>query len=457
MAYATNTWGIGSKRDIDTSQTLLTNRVILFIILHIPLGLVLDIGPSILPTTYGLAVIGLGVFCAIAPTPPISVTCIAGYIVGAEVLWRMTDVSLFWEIGKYSIILILLLNILRNRQARFSILPTLYFLFLLPAIIPTMSQLGFLEARGQISFYLSGPLAITVCSWFFAQYQLSKKDFFYTGMSLTAPVVSMLAILAYDIISQPNIQFGLSANFLTSGGFGPNQVSTILGLVIVICFLLILVEQTKRNTIFQVMIILWCTFHGLLTFARAGMFVAAISIIILLIYAIVALPKNSSFFKIALFILGISVFTLTVISPFLDNFTGGAFNQRFTSLDTSGRDRLLQAELDLFWENPILGTGIGLASEYRQNSIGIDGRVGAHTEYSRALAEHGLLGFLAYLILGVSLINLWLRASRENRQIILVFALWGVMTLLHSSIRIVAAPFMISFCYGVLEIELDAI
>ena len=40
----------------------------------------------------------------------------SAYIVGLEVLLRMTDAKLFWEFGKYSVIFFILLGVVRQRQ-----------------------------------------------------------------------------------------------------------------------------------------------------------------------------------------------------------------------------------------------------------------------------------------------------------------------------------------------------
>ena len=135
----------------------------------------LFLGSSLFTTLHGLIVIALATFWSVTPRPVVHTAYLGVYIVGSEVLWRMNGSNLFWETGKYALILIFMLGILRDRHAKFGILPALYFLFLLPAVIPTISELGIAGARNQISSNLSGPLAITVAAWFFAQIKLSQK------------------------------------------------------------------------------------------------------------------------------------------------------------------------------------------------------------------------------------------------------------------------------------------
>jgi hypothetical protein len=44
------------------------------------------------------------------------------------------------------------------------------------------------------------------------------------------PAVSIAALALFGILTNPDITFNTESNFATSGGFGPNQVSSMLGL-----------------------------------------------------------------------------------------------------------------------------------------------------------------------------------------------------------------------------------
>src|SRR6185295_7296222 len=83
---------------------------------------------------------------------------ITAYLTGAEVLWRATNAQVFWEYGKYSTIVILLLATLKYKRGHsLDWKPILYFILLTPAmfLIPVFD-------RQVISFNLSGPLLLTV-------------------------------------------------------------------------------------------------------------------------------------------------------------------------------------------------------------------------------------------------------------------------------------------------------
>src|SRR4051794_20829390 len=55
----------------------------------------------------------------------------AAYVVGAEVLWRMCNAPIFYESGKYLVVLILVVSLLRmGRRGVWRLAPLMYFLVL---------------------------------------------------------------------------------------------------------------------------------------------------------------------------------------------------------------------------------------------------------------------------------------------------------------------------------------
>ena len=74
-----------------------------------------------------------------------------------------------------------------------------------------------------------------------------------------------------------------------------------------------------------------------------------------------------------------------------------SLTERFRDLDTTGRLGAATTDLQVFSENPILGVGVGRSIEFHDTIEGIS--LAAHTEYTRLLAEHGLFGLLAIIII----------------------------------------------------------
>jgi O-antigen ligase len=85
-----------------------------------------------------------------------------------------------------------------------------------------------------------------------------------------------------------------------------------------------------------------------------------------------------------------------VIYPRLDEFTGGALSARFENTRTTGRTEIMEADLKIMADHPVLGVGVGRGLEARKQYYR---GFAAHTEFTRLLAEHGSLGCVAILLL----------------------------------------------------------
>lgn len=129
--------------------------------------------------------------------------------------------------------------------------------------------------------------------------------------------------------------------------------------------------------------------------------------------------------------------------------TSGLIDKRYANEDAAGRvkkDRLggreaiINAELKLFFDNPITGVGAGLGKEHRKSMITED--AATHNEIARMLAEHGLFGILGLLIL---LITPWAlyNNNRQNFYFLSFYFFW-LLTINHAAMR-TAAP---AFIYG---------
>jgi len=129
--------------------------------------------------------------------------------------------------------------------------------------------------------------------------------------------------------------------------------------------------------------------------------------------------------------------------------SSGLIDKRYANQDALGREKssigtgrleLANLELDAFYQNPVIGIGVGQAKEYRADRTG---QIAAsHSEVTRMVAEHGSFGILGLLILLLTPFGLWLR----DRRNVFLFAFVGFwfLTINHSAMRI-AMP---AFIYG---------
>jgi len=409
-------------------------RAFLFILLHIPLVVLFRWNP-IFPTIHALATLGLGLLFLVQDRTPKRVVYITAYITGAELLWRGTDATVFYEFGKYACILLLVLGLLKfHLIEKMTKWPLGYFALLIPSIL-ILPEFD----REAISFNLAGPLALAVAVMFFSRLSLDKDHLRRVLLALIGPAVGLGFLAALGIFEAEVIQFADASNFETSAGIGPNQISSMMGLGAMAAILLILLEQNKtwlRTVLF--LVALWLMGQTMLTFSRGGFWNAILALAVAGFYLFPQPRTRSAFVLTALLIFSVGYF---FIFPALDDFTGSALQNRFQDLDTTGRVEIIQADLIAFRENPYFGVGPHQSKQYHALTFRYSS---AHTEYSRLLAEHGLLGLAALLIFVFQMSSRFIRKGTPwQKSLITSFTMWGVLFMLHAATRLMAPSFLI--------------
>ena len=95
----------------------------------------------------------------------------------------------------------------------------------------------------------------------------------------------------------------------------------------------------------------------------------------------------------------------------------------------------------------LTGVGLGQASEMRK-IYGYGKHVIAHTEYSRMLAEHGILGLLSLILLiGISYRYFSSSGSVNAKFIKVLFVFLALLTMAHSAMRLCMPAFIYSFLF----------
>jgi hypothetical protein len=128
-----------------------------------------------------------------------------------------------------------------------------------------------------------------------------------------------------------------------------------------------------------------------------------------------------------------------VIAPQLDTYTSGSISRRFSSTRLTGRDQLASEDLQVFWNNIGIGVGPGQTYKHRDRAS----KAAAHTEFTRLLSEHGLLGAFAILVLGL-LCLLHFRQARfpAGKALTVATISWSLTYMLVAAMRTVAPSFV---------------
>jgi hypothetical protein len=422
-------------------------KLLLFLTLHAPLSILLRVSPT-LPTWHALASVAAGVWWASAGRRLDRAVYAACYIAGSEVLWRMTGIHLFWEYGKYGASLILILVLIQLPSYRSTSWTVVgYFALLLPSAFLTVHDLGLSEARDALSFNLSGPFSLTVAVLFFSSVRAAALDLKMLILSLLAPIVGVLTICSYSTVTASSIQFYSESNFVTSGGFGPNQVSAVLGLGTLLSLFVFLQSSKPLFRWFFLTLTVVILIQGVLTFSRGGVLNALICTGFLAVHLIRQPRIRNSFFAVLVVLTFVG---WTVVFPRLNAFTGGALEERYSSTETGMRQTIAEEELQLWEDNPVFGVGPGMAKFHRNDPFGME--VAAHTEFTRLLAEHGTFGLFALVMLVVIAGRSYLAAPTSlEKAWVSAFAAWSLVEMGHSAMRIVA----ISLLFGLATIQWD--
>ncbi len=411
-----------------------TYQVLFLLVAHVPLAMAMR-ASSLISTAHALTIFGIGMVWATRDRTPYRAISVMAYIVGAEILWRGTGAKIFWEMGKYSICLLIFVLMIRfNLFRRANKVPILFIALLIPsiAVLPEFD-------RQDVAKNLSGPFCLAVCAMFFSTLRLPPSVFRRLSLALLSPVVGLAAVASFSTFTAENLHFTGSSK-VTSAGIGPNQVSAILGLGAMIAIFYVITDRQNRLLRWILTAVaLWLLGQSALTFSRGGL---ANCLGALAVGGIFLLRDHR--IRGGAMIRGImaGAIGLYLLFPALDTMTGGNLGRRFSDPSLSGRDKIIQGDLLAFRENPVFGVGPGQAASYHAVFFRTSS---AHTEYSRLLAEHGSFGILALLLLfGLSAQILTKRGPPLTSAFRATMIAWALLYLFHSATRL-AAP---SFTFG---------
>lgn len=368
------------------------------------------------------------------------------YVVGLEILFRMRSDGSLYDLGKYSVIYFCVLSYGFNR---INLKAWPYFAILLlfiPGIVLTVNTFFFeIDVRKKIMFNLLGPFSLIFASLYAYNKQISLKRLNEILFVAVGPLVSILTlIIIYTPSNKEEIFSNTTSNFATSGGFGPNQMSVILGLGIFICFVQFFFNSKEKVfSYISLFLVFLFAYRGLITFSRGGM-LTALAMVLTFCYVIYKLlnKQAKSKFLGVFSLLGVLALFAWLYSSYQ---TGGMIDKRYSNQDAlgrakesrlSGREDIMETDLKFFEENPIFGVGPGIGGMMRGEE-GLQG-MQAHSEPTRLLAEHGSLGLIILLMLIFVPILKYFRFRLYHHIYFFPFLIFWGLTINHAATRIVA-------------------
>lgn len=374
----------------------------------------------------------------------------AAYVTGAELFFRMTGGAFFYESGKYLVIVFLVMGIFFSGTSKKTIPYWIYLFLLVPGILFSAMNLNYdTNIRTTIAFNLSGPVTAGIVGIYCFYRKISAQRIHHIFLAVLLPILTLTFYLYLYTPSVRDSLSGTSSNFAASGGFGPNQVATILGLGAILIFIRLFSIKSRFVNVIDLFLLALVCYRGLVTFSRGGMLTALICCIAFLVvyfYSSDGLTKAKLLPKV----IGI-VGVLMITWLFTSIQTLGLLDKRYSNQDaagrvkqdvTTGRGELMTTELNAFFASPITGIGIGKIREYREEKTGVVSAT--HNEISRLVSEHGFLGLIALFILVMSPLFYWI-AYKPNVYFFAFYFFW-LLTISHSSMRLAAPGFIYGLC-----------
>ena len=373
----------------------------------------------------------------------------AAYVVGSEVFLRMTGGNPLYEISKYGVMVFILIGMYYSGFSKGAVPYWVFLLLLVPSVIISTFTLNFdTDIRKAIAFNISGPVCLGFAALYTFRRKIALAEVNNILLSMGLPIITCMVYLTLYTPNVLEVITGTESNIHTSGGYGPNQVATILGLGMFIFFSRVILDsKTKFQIILNLIIALNITYRGMLTFSRGGMITGFLMIVLLLVFLYF---KSNYGGRVKLnYIIVLLVFAMFATWTYTSFQTGGLINKRYSNQDAAGRAKqsqftgredVAQNEIDTFLKNPIFGVGVGKGVEVRENETGIF--VLSHDEITRMLAEHGSLGIVALLILFFTPLVLYL--ENKFNMFLLCFVAFWFLTINHAAMRTAAPAFVYS-------------
>ena len=428
-----------------SQNTRIHKKEFYLVALHILIGLIATVIPQLVPILMVSAIVTYVVVYAKKDRNKFYVLLFISYTTGMEILYRAGGIYFLpYEFVKYLQIGFILLNIFMAGTRFNSIIGILILFLLLPSLIlfpPNFYKHFIFTSLG------IGALGFLIA--FTGFQKIAWADFAQLLKAFLYPCISFAAYISIKTPDFSKIEFSLGATSETTGGFGSNQVATLLGAGI--CLLIILLDR-KTYMVSRILtfgILLYFTLRGLLSFSRGGMVGMLVSV--LLSYLFFKKIKQADLLKLGLISIAFTgVFILTnnitdniLLQRYQGETTATLSGAREIDLETLSSGRLNYATIELvaWYNNIIFGVGPG-NMQYASYKYGLsEDDDASHTEATRLLAENGIFGLLINLILIFWPIYIIRKTTdRELKFIKSVLFIFGYATTFHASIRTGMTP-----------------
>lgn len=371
---------------------------------------------------------------------------------GLEMLTRLSRNRIIpYECGKYLGFYLMLAIAFSRLDSRNVVarpkynLGLLLLICFLPSLLYCMAIFGF-DLQKWV-FNIFSLLELSVLSMFLSRQRWTEKEYVNMIKIASIPTIPIVTYLTIKTPKFDDISFSGAAITDTTGGFGSNQISTILGFgLFLVVILLVIGKPLFKYRILSIALAIYLIFRCLITFSRGGLVVAVLALFVTLLVYMFKDPKTfrKNFVYIlflAIFCAGTFVFVNSLTSDMLVNrYVGRTANaQKYENENTlnkitSNRSDISMTDIYIFMDNIFFGVGPGNSRDYRERYGGFN--IIPHTEYTRLLSENGIGGL--FVAIGLTIFPFfWLRQikSIEVRALSLGLFILSIGTSFHAATR----------------------
>jgi hypothetical protein len=435
-------------------SVLLGKRDGYFVVIHILFGFIAVVLPIFIPLLFlAVSLLYLIKYSAYDKHKAYTLLFIS-YLSGLEILNRSVGGSFLpYEIGKYIQIGFILVNMFFAKTWFNSFIGILIILLLIPSLSVFPS-----DTYKYFVFNSLGIFTLGFIIAFTAYQKIFINDFIKILKAFLFPCITFVTYITLKTPVYSEIDFRLGANVSTAGGFGSNQVATLLGASI--CLLVIMLDQKYYiiNRLFTQVLIIYFTLRALLTFSRGGVVGMILSVLIAFLF-FRKIRKDSAIKLAVLASAMVIVFLITnaitngqLLLRYKGETTGTLAGSREKTLESfsSGRNNFAEVDLYVWADNIILGVGPGRV-QFIRYKYGLYDDAPPHTEVTRLLAEDGLFGLAINLILIFWPLYVISRTpSRDMKFIKSILFIFAYATTFHSATRTGLTPLL----YGLASMDI---
>ncbi|MDB5248679.1 MAG: O-antigen ligase family protein [Segetibacter sp.] len=236
------------------------------------------------------------------------------------------------------------------------------------------------------------------------------------------------------------INYGMFSNSDSSNGLAPVQLSGYLGFGCILFFLSIMNPEELAKRVLNITVLSVTATVMLLTFSRGGLYFLGAEVAIFLLFNRAKLGNYAKLLVLVPIGLGIYGYVVTQ--------TGGKIVERYEQKGTSNRDVLVNIGFRIFEKHMLFGVGTGNYNTTIVKEKLFKEESGAHNEYVRAAAEHGIFGIFFYWGFHVFLfMEIWARREPQ-RQYAIYFLLLFFLIIVHNGLKIGIQPLLIMLAVG---------